>query len=161
MTFFDVLNNLWPLILLLLPFAGAGAVHLVQLLDARLPAVQRAQLEKFAVQAVQSVEQRFKYAQYTNGTNQQKKSQAVQSLTDLVYSAKLPPPTVAAVDTLIEAAVYALPDTYDHTQPPHKAAPLFPKSGNNGTQPTAPMPTTLGLPTIDNRPITPPVNSAL
>jgi Bacteriophage holin of superfamily 6 (Holin_LLH) len=87
------------LIIALLPFLSLLAAYLYKIIAAKLPEAQRQILEQFVQFGVQMAEQ-------VGGSGAQKKAIALQAIDQLFHTFNMPVPDDAAVDTMIESAVF-------------------------------------------------------
>jgi hypothetical protein len=92
---------------------GALIVYIYHIVAQRVPAQQRAYIEKWATAAVAMVEQ-----QYSGKSNSDKKLIAMHSIKDFFRAFKLPVPPDDVLSSFIEAAVNALPPSESPPNPP-------------------------------------------
>jgi hypothetical protein len=92
---------------------GALIVYIYHIVAQRIPAQQRAYIEKWAAAAVATIEQ-----QYANTSNDRKKARAMEELRQFFRAFKLPVPPDDVLSSFIEAAVNALPPSESPPNPP-------------------------------------------
>lgn len=131
--------NALDIIIASLPFLSLFALWLFRLLERRLPAKQRAELDEIIQIAVQAIEQQGKGLPGTQKlTSTQKKTSAISIAMDLCEAYKVKKTSVYILEILIESAVHVINRA---AQPPDPPTPE-PIVLSTGPLPIPPAPTT-------------------